>query len=182
MRSFSKWIFTNVLGWKLNGVFPPLNKYIIAVVPHTSWHDFYLGVLVRSIVKTPMNYVAKKELFDSPLGWYFRWSGGAPIDRSKNNNTVDAVAELFEQRDEFRLAIAPEGTRKKVSNWKTGFYYIAKGANVPIVMVAFDYKNKEVRVAPPFYVSDDVEADFEFMYNYFSGVEGKIPEYSFTKE
>ena len=91
MAKLSKWIFNKVLGWKLKGDFPSLKKYIIIVVPHTSWHDFYLGVLVRSMVKTPMNYVAKKELFDSPLGWYFKWSGGAPIDRSKNSNTVDAI-------------------------------------------------------------------------------------------
>lgn len=182
MVKLSKWIFNKILGWKLKGDFPFLKKYIIIVVPHTSWHDFYLGVLVRSMVKIPMNYVAKKELFDSPLGWYFKWSGGAPIDRSKNSNTVDAIISLFEERKEFRLAIAPEGTRKKVATWKTGFYHIAKGAKVPIIMVAFDYKKKEVRVEPPFYPSDSIKTDFDFMQNYFSGIVGKILAYSYKKE
>ncbi|QLE02962.1 1-acyl-sn-glycerol-3-phosphate acyltransferase [Galbibacter sp. BG1] len=182
MGKISRWIFQRVLGWKLKGSFPSLNKYIIIVVPHTSWHDFYIGVLVRSMVNIPMNFVGKKELFDTPFGWYFKWMGGAPIDRSKSNNTVDAVVKLFEQRDEFRLALAPEGTRKKVKTWKTGFYFIAKAAKVPIVMVAFDYRNKDVRVEPPFYPSDNMETDFNFMYSYFSGVEGKIPEYSFKKD
>ncbi|MCX2680883.1 1-acyl-sn-glycerol-3-phosphate acyltransferase [Galbibacter sp. EGI 63066] len=180
MIFLSKWIFFKLLGWKLIGSFPPLDKYIIIVAPHTSWHDFYIGALVRSIVKIKINYVAKKELFDSPFGWYFRWMGGAPIDRSKNSNTVDAIVSIFEERKEFRLAIAPEGTREKVDTWKTGFYYIAKGAGVPIVMAALDYKNKEVRVEPPFYPSDDMKSDFDFMYSNYAGVVGKIPENSFT--
>ncbi|MCM5662883.1 1-acyl-sn-glycerol-3-phosphate acyltransferase [Galbibacter mesophilus] len=179
MSKFSGWIFRKILGWKLVGEFPNLKKYVIIVVPHTSWHDFYLGVLVRSMVAIEMNYVAKKELFDSPLGWYFKWTGGAPIDRSKNSNTVEAVVKLFNGKEEFRLALSPEGTRKKVKTWKTGFYHIAKGAKVPIVMVAFDYKNKEVRIEPPFYPSDDMKSDFDFMYANFDGVQGKIPEYSF---
>ncbi|WP_335966921.1 1-acyl-sn-glycerol-3-phosphate acyltransferase [Galbibacter sp. PAP.153] len=182
MKEISKWIFYKLLGWKLIGKFPPLSKYIIIVVPHTSWHDFYIGVLVRSMVSIPINYVAKKELFNTPLGWYFKWTGGAPIDRSKNSNTVDAIVSLFEERNEFRLAIAPEGTRKKVTEWKTGFYYIAKGAKVPIVMAAFDYKKKEVRIEPPFYPSDDMKSDFNFMCRNYSGVMGKIPEYSFDEE
>ncbi|WP_417445047.1 1-acyl-sn-glycerol-3-phosphate acyltransferase [Joostella sp.] len=182
MARLSHWLFNTVLGWKQIGAFPPLKKYIIIVVPHTSWHDFYVGVLVRSMAKDSMNFVGKKELFDSPMGWYFKWMGGAPIDRSKNSNTVDAVVSLFEEKDEFRLQIAPEGTRKRVKEWKTGFYHIAKGAGVPIVMIAFDYKNKEVRIEPPFYPSDDIKSDFDFMYRHFSGVIGKIPVYSFIYE
>ena len=85
---------------------------------------------------------------------------------------------MFDKYDEFRLNIAPEGTRKKVDKWKTGFYYIAKLANVPIVMVAFDYGNKEHRISKPFYLTDDMEQDFVNMRSFFDGVVGKIPEYS----
>lgn len=170
------------MGWKLIGNFPPLKKYVIIAVPHTSWHDFYIGLLVRGITQEKINYVGKKELFDSPFGWYFRWTGGAPIDRGKRANTVDAIIDLFNSRDEFRLTIAPEGTRKKVSTLKTGFYYVAKGAGVPIVMVAFDFANKQVRIADPFYPGDDMEADMKSIYSYFKGVKGKKPESSFQPE
>ncbi|TRZ42901.1 lysophospholipid acyltransferase family protein [Robertkochia solimangrovi] len=179
MKGLSRFIFNQILGWRLIGEFPDLKKYIIIVVPHTSWHDFYIGVLVRSMVGIPMNFVGKKELFNSPFGWYFRWMGGEGVDRSKNSNTVDAVVDIFEKREEFRLALAPEGTRKKVSSWKTGFYYIAKGAGVPIIMAAFDYGRKEVRLSEPFYPTADSDKDIRYLYAWFKGVEGKVKANSF---
>ena len=179
MKWLSRLIYHKFLGWELKGSFPDLKKYVIIVVPHTSWHDFYIGLLVRGMTGERMNYVGKKELFDSPFGWYFRWTGGAPIDRGQRSNTVDAIIDLFNTRDEFRLSIAPEGTRKKVNTLKTGFYYVAKGAGVPIVMVAFDFENKEVRISEPFYPGDDMESDMNKIHAYFKGVKGKKPEYSF---
>ena len=182
MRKLYTWVFEKILGWKLIGNFPVLDKYIIIVVPHTSWHDFYMGVLIRGMAKDTMHYVAKKELFKFPFGWYFKWMGGAPIDRSKNTNTVEAIIRIFNERKEFRLALSPEGTRKKVARFKTGFYYIAKGANIPIIMLALDYKNKEVRLSEPFYPTQNTENDFHFMHSHFSGVMGRITENSFIKE
>jgi 1-acyl-sn-glycerol-3-phosphate acyltransferase len=85
---------------------------------------------------------------------------------------------LFEGEDEFRLTLAPEGTRKKVTEWKTGFYYIAKTAKVPIIMFTLDYKNKQNKISEPFFPTDDMEADFKFMKAFFEGVEGKVKEYS----
>lgn len=178
-KAVASFIFNRLMGWKLRGEFPDHKKMVIIVVPHTSWHDFYIGLLVRAISGVSINYVGKKELFTSPLGWFFRWTGGAPIDRGKSSNTVDAVVDIFNSRKEFRLTIAPEGTRKAVTTWKTGFYYIALGAKVPIVPVAFDFGNKEVRIAPPFYPSGSLEVDLPKLYAYFDGVEGKKPENSF---
>lgn len=179
MRVISRFIFYKLMRWKINGEFSPLKKYVIIVVPHTSWHDFYIGVLVRSISGLRMNFVGKKELFKPPLGWYFKAVGGAPLDRTSGQNKVQAIAAIFKERKEFRLAIAPEGTRKKVTTWKTGFYYIAKEAGVPIVMTALDFGNKQVKVSEPFYPTEDKEADFAFMYAFYKGVKGKKPEYSF---
>ncbi|WP_340076459.1 1-acyl-sn-glycerol-3-phosphate acyltransferase [Leptobacterium sp. I13] len=164
--------------WKLTGDFPNLKKCVIIVVPHTSWHDFYLGLYVRSLIGLKINYVAKKELFKPPFGWYFKWTGGAPIDRTSGQNKVQAIAALFKDRDQFRLAMAPEGTRKKVTEWKTGFYYIAKEAEAPIVMVAFDYGKKEVKISEPFYPTANKEADFDSMRAFYKGVTGKIPAYT----
>jgi 1-acyl-sn-glycerol-3-phosphate acyltransferase len=121
-----KFIFFKVLGWKIVGsIDANVKKCVMIVVPHTSWYDFFLGVFTRGIVQLEMNFVGKKELFVFPLNYYFQWMGGTPLNRQKNENKVDAIASIFEKKKEFRLAIAPEGTRKKVTEWKTGFYYIA---------------------------------------------------------
>ena len=127
-----------------------------------------------------MFFVAKNSLFKVPFGWYFRWMGGAPVDRSKNNDTVSATAEVFKTREIFRLTLAPEGTRKKVTTLRSGFYYIAKKAEVPIVLIAFDFGKKEVKVSEPLWPTDDKEADFKKYEAFFEGVVGKVPENSYS--
>ena len=169
-----KFIFEKVLGWEIVGSFDPsIKKSVVVVAPHTSWHDFYIGAFARNILATEINYVGKKELFKPPFGWYFKWMGGAPIDRSKNNNTVDQIVEVFNKRDTFRLAIAPEGTRKKIKDWKTGFYHIAKKANIPVIPVAFDYKLKQVVIHEPFTVLEDAQTTMKYLKQHYKGVEGK---------
>ncbi|MAZ73382.1 MAG: acyltransferase [Flavobacteriaceae bacterium] len=176
---FTKYIFTKILGWNIAGDFDrTIKKSVIIVVPHTSWHDFYIGVFTRRILKVEINYVAKRELFNSPFGWYFKWMGGAALDRTPGQNKVEAIAEVFKDKDEFRLALAPEGTRKKVLDWKTGFYFIAMQANVPIIPVSFDYSTKTVTINPAFYPSGDIQKDMPVLRKYYDGVVGKVPEYS----
>nr|WP_299172218.1 1-acyl-sn-glycerol-3-phosphate acyltransferase [uncultured Allomuricauda sp.] len=179
MHKLAKFLYFKVLGWKLLGTFPDLDKCIIIVVPHTHWMDFFLGLLVRKVINKEMNYIAKKSLFKPPFGWFFRWTGGAPIDRAKNSNTVDSVAQIFKERKVFRFALAPEGTRKKVTALKTGFYHISKKAKVPIVMVAFDFGRKQVKISEPKFPTDDVQKDFKEIRMFFKGVQGKVPEYSY---
>jgi len=180
MRWLSKLIYFKLLGWKVTGFsdFESVKKAVIIAVPHTSWHDFYIGVLVRSVLGIKSNFIGKKALFNFPIGWIFRALGGSPVERKSNENQVQAIARLFAEKDEFRIGMAPEGTRKKVEEWRTGFYYIAKEANVPIVMFTLDFANKENRFSEPFYPTEDKEADFKFMKAFFKGVVGKIPEYS----
>jgi len=175
-----KLIFFKLMGWKISGrIEPSIKKCVMIVVPHTSWHDFYLGIFTRGIVELEMNFVGKKELFKFPFGFYFRWMGGEPLDRSGGLNKVEAIAKVFEKREVFRLAIAPEGTRKKVTEWKTGFYYISLQANVPIIPVAFDFGKKEVKLGNPFYPTGKIEEDIRFLEKFYVGVIGKIPENSF---
>ena len=176
MQQLAKFIYFKLLGWTLNGNFPShLDKCVLIVVPHTSWWDFLLGLLVREVWDEEINYIGKKSLFDSPFGWFFRWTGGAPIDRSKTNDTVKATAQIFNEREKFRLSLSPEGTRKKVEKWKTGFYFIAKTANVPIVLVAFDYGKKEIKISEPEYPTENQVEDFEKYHAFFNGVEGRHP-------
>ena len=175
MQKLASFIYFKVMGWKMVGKFPGhLNKFVIAVVPHTSYADFFLGLLIRRIWGEQINFVGKKSLFAFPFGWIFRKLGGEPIDRTKNNDMVSATVKVFEKRDKFRLTIAPEGTRKRVDKWKTGFYYIAKGAKVPIVLIAFDFGHKQVKISEPLYTTDDKDADFALYHEFFKGVEGKV--------
>ena len=179
MHRLAKFIYFRILGWKLVGRFPDLDQCVVIVVPHTHWLDFFLGLLVRRVVGQKINYIGKKSLFSPPFGWFLRWTGGAPVDRSKSSNTVDGVVELFKRHGQFRLALAPEGTRKKVDRLKTGFYHMAKSAGVPIVMVAFDFGRKQVKIADPFHPTEEMEEDFKMIRAFYSGVKGKVPEYSY---
>ncbi len=173
----SKFIYTKILGWKLVGDFPKdLKKYIVIGAPHTSWKDFPIAVLARNSWGVKINFIGKKSLFKPPFGFIFRSLGGAPVDRATTTNKVDAIVNVFKEHDEFRLALSPEGTRKKVKTWKTGFYYIAKGANVPIVMFTFDFGNKQVKLSEPYYTTDDIKNDFNTFYDFFKNIKGAKPE------
>jgi len=179
-RIIYKWLFHKILGWRINGSFDPdVMKSVLMVLPHTSWHDFYIGLLTRGIVGLEMHYVAKKELFRFPFGAYFRYMGGSPLDRSGGRSKVDAIVSLFKSRSTFRMAIAPEGTRKKVSELKSGFYYIAYCAHVPIIPVAFDYGTRTVRIGDAFEPTGNYESDVKVLLRHFVNVTGKNPKLGF---
>lgn len=167
-----------LIGWKIEGSFPPeIKKYIVAVAPHTSNWDFVIGVMARSILKMQnAKFLGKSQLFKAPYGWFFRWLGGYPVDRSSSHDIVHQVVSIFNSHNEFILALAPEGTRKKVDRLKTGFYYIAKQANIPIIPCGFDYQKKKVIVGSPFYPAENLEADIEVLMKFYSNISGKNPE------
>ena len=172
-----EFLFFKIMGWKIvAGIDPKIKKCVMMVMPHTSAHDFYLGIFTRGITGLEMNWVGKKELFRFPLGIYFRYMGGEPLDRSGGLNKVDSIAAIFDKKDVFRLAVAPEGTRKKVVELKTGFYYIALKANVPIIPVSFDFGRKQVHLGQPLHPSGDLSTDLNQLKKHFEGVKGKIPE------
>ena len=123
-----------------------------------------------------VNFIGKGSLFKGPFGFLFRLLGGTPVDRSQNNNLVDSIVQLFNSKEEFRLGLSPEGTRKKVAKWKTGFYYIAKGANVPIVMATLDFGNKQIKISKAYTLTEDMDTDFKHFHAFFSDVKGKNPE------
>ena len=156
--------------WKILGKFSKVPKYIIAVAPHTSFYDFFIGILVRNIINEKINFIGKKELFGPLTGWFFRSLGGVPVERNSKKDTVSSIVEIFNKRKKFKLAIAPEGTRKKVKKWKTGFYYIALKAKIPIMPVAFDYNNKNVIVHSLFYPTGNIEEDFKNLYKKYKNV------------
>lgn len=179
-KRFYKFIFFQLMGWKIKGtIYPETKKCVLMVVPHTSWHDFYLGIFAREITGLEMNYIGKKELFIFPFNYYFTWMGGAPLDRTGGLNKVDSIAKIFDTKSVFRLAIFPEGTRKKVTVLKTGFYYIALKAKVPIVPVAFNFAKKEINIGQPHEPQGNIEEDLISLLSHFKGVYGKKAANSF---
>ena len=177
MKSISKIIFYKMMGWEIVGELPKdLKKYIIIGAPHTSSMDFVLGALVKFITGLPINYIGKHSLFKPPFGFIFRALGGTPVDRNKSINMVQAIVDIFNKKEEFILALSPEGTRKKMEKWKTGFYNIAKGAKVPIVFNAFDFSEKKYIISKPYHITGNEKEDFLFFHNFYKDIAGKNPE------
>ena len=172
LKSFYTFIF-RVLDWKMIGSLPDLNKFILIVAPHTSNWDFPLGLLARGIMDRQIRYLGKKELFRPPFGWIFRALGGYPVNRHKSQSMVDRVAEIFDEKDTFVLALAPEGTRSQVAIWRTGFYHIAVKAQVPIVMVGLDYSKREIRVLGLFNPTGNIETDMPVIQEQFRDCRGR---------
>ncbi|MEO7766991.1 MAG: 1-acyl-sn-glycerol-3-phosphate acyltransferase [Ferruginibacter sp.] len=170
--------YLNIAGWKaINSIPADLRKFVMVVGPHTSSWDIFMGFAFRSYLKLDyIKFIGKKELFKPPFGTLFRKLGGVPVDRSSSNNFVDQVVNMFNSSESFAIALSPEGTRKKVARLRTGFYHIAQKANVPIVLLAFDFEHKEFRFAPPFYTTGNESRDINKIILFFSGVNGKNPE------
>lgn len=179
-KQIYKWIFFNLMGWKIVGNFDEkIKKSVLMVMPHTSWHDFYVAIICRGATGIDINWVGKKELFRFPFGWFFKYLGGAPLDRTGGLNKVDSIAAIFDSKETFRLGLSPEGTRKKVQQLKTGFYYIALKANVPIIPVALDFGKKVISFGNPMILSGNIDLDLTILSAHFKGVKGKFPEKGF---
>lgn len=178
-KALVKFIYFKMMGWTIDGIFDPeISKYIIIVAPHTSNWDFPLGVMARSLLHIEgTKFLGKSSLFKPPYGFMFRAMGGYPVDRTKTNNLVDAVVDIFNSKETFSVALAPEGTRSKVGSLKTGFYHIADKANIPIYKVGFDYGQKRIIVDTPFYTSDNMDTDMLSILSFFKGVKGKNPSF-----
>ncbi|MDH3323990.1 MAG: lysophospholipid acyltransferase family protein [Flavobacteriaceae bacterium] len=177
MKKISKFILYNIMGWKIVGDFPKdIKKFIIVGAPHTSNYDFVVALLMKFIVDLDANFIAKHTLFKPPFGFIFKSLGGIPVDRSKSKNLVEAIIDIFNKNDKLILAMSPEGTRKKTVKWKTGFYHIAKGANVPIVFNTFDFGNKRYFISEPYYLTGDMEKDFLYFHNFYKDIKGKFPD------
>ena len=180
LRHLSLFIF-KILGWKITGQPPKLRKYVLIVAPHTSNWDFVLGVLARKIIGIDMHYMGKSSLFKPPHGFIFRWLGGFPVDRSKPNGLVNSAVALFKKRDDFILTLSPEGTRKYNPNWKTGFWHIARQAQVPIAVVAFDYSKREITYKALFYTTANKDEDIRYIKSLYLDVKGFHPHLGVLK-
>ncbi|MBN1547282.1 MAG: lysophospholipid acyltransferase family protein [Syntrophaceae bacterium] len=160
-------------GWRREGRLPDSPKYVVIAAPHTSNWDLFYTLVIAFAFKIKINWMGKEAIFRFPFGGICRWLGGIPIDRSKSHNVVEQSVRLFKERDELALVVSPEGTRQKVHSWKTGFYYIAYGAGVPIALGFLDYRRKVGGFGPAFMPTGDIESDMIEIKAFYAGVKGK---------
>lgn len=168
--------FLRTLGWKEIGQLPDKAKYLLIVAPHTSNWDVFYGLILAFTLKLDARFLAKKELFRWPFNPLMKWLGGLPIDRTLSSNIVDRMIQEFAANEKFVLAIAPEGTRRKVSYWKSGFYHIAKGAHVPILLAFIDYASKTGGAGPLIYPTGDIDRDMSTIRDFYLPFKGKHPD------
>lgn len=176
IQEICKWMLYKWLGYKKEVTVEHPEKFIICLAPHTSNWDFFYGQLYSLAEGLKCNYLMKKEWFFWPLGPIFRKTGGIPVYRQKHTSMTDALAETAKNTKGFRLTITPEGTRKLNAEWKKGFYYIAKNANIPILLYSLDYEKKTIRCTKTIIPSGDFEADMREIKLYYKDVMGKHPE------
>jgi len=158
------WLLTGLLGWKSIPPCIDCDKAIILGVPHTSIWDFAIGYLYyRSYFGRNMRAMIKKEAFWGPAGWFLRKLGAFPVDRSNSTGLIVSLIHEMEKSGQFHLIICPEGTRKAVRKWKTGYHTIARQANVPVFLGYFDWKKKEISIPVKLELTDDARADTDRM-------------------
>jgi len=162
-------------GWRTEIISPHTAHYVMIGAPHTSTWDFFVMLLLMAAESIPIRWLGKDSLFRWPLGIIMRSLGAIPVNRRESNNLVDQIAAKFDEHDEIIIGLAPEGTRNKTSRWRTGFYYIALKADVPIVMAYIDYKNKLCGLGPSIKPTGDIHADFKIIREFYSGIVGKHP-------
>lgn len=170
-----------LFGWRVVGQVPDLPRFVLVGAPHTSNLDFFMTALTMASLGIDIHFVMKHTPFIGPVGWFLRWFGGIPLDRTRTRDFVSQMVDEFTARERFLLAIMPEGTRGKdvdssTKGWRSGFYYIAQGADVPLVMVVFDYAARRMRVGPTVWPGESYAADLPRIQALFAGVTGRNPK------
>jgi 1-acyl-sn-glycerol-3-phosphate acyltransferase len=171
-RRFCRWAIKRT-GWRFVGEMPNEKKVVVIGAPHSSYWDGVYGLLMMQAIRLELGVMIKREAFDGPFGPILRWMRLIPIDRKAATNVVDQMVARFAASDKLWLGIAPEGTRKPVKQWKSGFLRIARAANVPIQPVFIDYPTKTFTLGPLVYTTDDPDADMARIRAMFVGYHGK---------
>ena len=169
-------IVLRLTGWRLEGELPDLPRFVIIAAPHTSNWDFVYGMSCVFAIGLSVKWMGKDSLFKPPFGGVMRALGGIPIERSEKHGVVESMAEEFNRHDKLVVAITPEGTRGRVQKWKTGFYYIAEKAGLPIVTGFIDYKRKCMGFGPMITPGGDIDEDLKNIRSFYSTITGKRQE------
>ncbi len=151
-------------GWRIEGELPDLSHFVLIGAPHSSyWGDFLMTMGIIHGLGIDIHWMAKHSIFWFPISIFLKWWGGVPVDRRAAHGVVGQIANEFKARDNFILALAPEGTRQNMDNWKSGFYHIAHTADVPVLPVVVDNKNKILLILPPYQTTENKEADMAYL-------------------
>lgn len=175
LKIFSK-IILKLIGWKVDVTLPQEKKFIMIGAPHTTNWDLPIGLLCFWSVPIHLTWVAKKQLFVGPFNIFFRALGGIPVDRSVRTGFIEQITQQFDEHDEMVFGLTPEGTRSKTAYWKTGFYYIALKAKVPICLAYVDYPSRTIGFGKTIMPTGDIEKDFEVIKTFYRDKKGKYPE------
>lgn len=165
-----------LLGWRVTGTFPDTAKFVVIVAPHTSNWDFVIGILAYLAIDIDAAWLGKHSIFRWPFGPILRGVGGIPVDRESPHSVVQRSVDEFNRRERLVLGLAPEGTRRRVSAWRSGFYHIAMGARVPIVTASLDFAEKELAVGPTYWPTGDYAADLAQLAGRFASTSPRHPE------
>ena len=177
----TRWSCENLLkisGWTLDRTNPPVTNCVVIAAPHTSNWDFILMLLFAGAFGLKISWMGKSNLFIKPFGYFLRLIGGISINRRKKNQIVDHMISLFRQRENFLLVVPVEGTRARANFWKSGFYHIAKGANVPILPTFLDYGNKRGGFGVPIITTNNLLSDMQKIRDFYAPFKGKFPSNS----
>ena len=172
------YLLVRALGWRITGERPLEPKVMILGAPHTSNLDYFLTLALIHHFRLPLRYLIKDSVFKGPWAPVIRSLGGIPVDRSKANNMVEGIVNTIKAQQEIAIGVLPEGTRKYVPYWKSGFYYIAGGAEIPIYPVSVNGPDKHLHMGPKLVPSGDIEADMELLALFFGDIKGVIPKNS----
>lgn len=173
-QRLARWLL-RMRGWKIEGVRPDCERYVLIAAPHTSNWDFPLMLAFAAAFGIRVKWFAKQSLFCPPIGWIMRAMGGIPVNRHRNDNLVDALTESFRIEPELALVVPTEGTRSRAEYWKSGFYHIARKAGVPIVPSFLDYGSKRGGFGPALMPSGDLGADMDYFREFYRDMIGKFP-------
>ena len=168
-----------MIGWKTGSILPAtVDKCVLVAAPHTSNMDYPIALATLYAAGVRVRFLAKKSLFKFPLGLLMRVTGGLSVDRSKHNNMVDAMIDMFARNEKLILMIPVEGTRSYVKEWKSGFYFTALGAGVPIALGYLDYRKKIAGFGELFYPTGNYQKDLEVIKDYYRQFKARYPEKS----
>ena len=168
-----------LVGWKFEGEKPAVKKCVVLAFPHTSNWDGLLLVALTKSIGLEMSWMIKDDWFKGPMATVLRGIETIPVDRKGAHNLVEQMVAEFAKHDSFTLVIPPEGTRRRSETWRSGFYHIARGANVAVVPGYLDYGRKRAGLGPPIDLTGDVKADMDRIRAFYATVnpQGKVPEY-----
>jgi len=176
MRKLAGRLYAWLFGWEIVGEAPKAKKYILIAAPHTSNWDLPIMLAASFVLGMRVSWIGKHTLFRFPFGRLMRALGGVSVDRRSRHNTVQQIINEFNRRESLCLVVPVEGTRSRTEYWKSGFYHMALGANVPLVLAVLDYKHKQAGIVGEYKLTGNVDQDMAVLRKHYEKITAKYPD------